>query len=169
MLTLLLAAALATPVGDGPVVYVGDSLGVGTLTPLVARMPGVSIEGDARVGRSSTEGLAVLRAKLRRRDRAVVFDLGTNDWSVPSLAANLRAAWREVGTRPMVVFTLNKPGAGPFNRTIRRFASERRNVSLIDWHSAATRGRLLGGDGIHASAPGYARRASLVAGCLRSP
>ena len=148
--------------------YVGDSLGVGTLPQLVARMPAVSFDGDTRVGRTSSEGLAVLRVRLRPRHRVVIFDLGTNDFSTATLTSNLHRARREAGERPMIVFTLNKPGAGPFNRALRAFAARAPDVELIDWRAQAARERLLGGDGIHASAAGYRRRAALVAGRLRA-
>jgi hypothetical protein len=159
MLAALAAALLL------PVLYVGDSLGVGTLPGLAGR-PGLAIEGDARVGRPSSEGVAVLRARLRPRHRVVVFDLGTNDWSVPELTKNLGRARRQAGARPLVVFTVNKPGAPPFNRAIRRFAARSSGVVLVDWHAVAWRGHLLASDGIHSSATGYAHRAALVAAVL---
>jgi hypothetical protein len=164
MLALVAAAAIA--VAPGPVVYVGDSLGVGTLPALVTRMPAVSFEGDARVGRNSAEGLGVLRARLRLRHRVVIFDLGTNDPAPGVLERNLRAARRTAGDRLMVVFTINKPGAAPFNRVIRRFAAGADTVELLDWRALAARERLLGPDGIHAAPAGYRRRAALVAGWL---
>jgi hypothetical protein len=170
MRALLAAAALAAPAGpgQGPVVYVGDSLGVGTLPPLVTRMPAVSFDGDTRIGRTSSEGLAVLRLRMRRRHRVVVFDLGTNDPTPATLTRDLRLARREAGERLMVVFTINKPGDRPFNRAIREFAAGAPNVELVDWHASAAKESLLGGDGIHASASGYSRRAGLVAARLRA-
>jgi lysophospholipase L1-like esterase len=171
MVALLAAAAIAAHPGpvNGPVVYVGDSLGVGTLPGLVTRMPTVSFDGDARVGRTSTEGLAVLRARLRPRHRVVVFDLGTNDPTPATLSRNLRAARREAGRRELVLFTINKPGDARFNRAIRKFAARDDNAELIDWHARAGSERLLGGDGIHATPWGYRRRIGLVAACLRAP
>lgn len=163
------ATAVATPgasgarVGPGPVLYVGDSLGVGTVPYLRGLLPRVALEADARVGRTSAEGLAVLRWRLRRDHRVVVFDLGTNDWTPSTLSRNLRDAdvWGQ--GRRMIVFTLNKPGVEPLNDVVRQFAERRSNVTLIDWHARAAREHLLAGDGIHAGPAGYARRARVVA------
>lgn len=150
------------------ILYVGDSLGVGTSPALRTMLPRTPIVADARVGRTSTEGLSVLRSKLRRGHLVVVFDLGTNDWSPATLAANLRAARATIGRgRLMVVFTMNKPGVGPLNQVVRRFASAAGNVMLIDWHASAHRARLLAGDGIHPTYAGYSRRAGLIVDHLR--
>jgi len=45
--------------GKARILYLGDSLGVGTAPHLEQVMPGVPIDDDTRVGRTSTEGLAV--------------------------------------------------------------------------------------------------------------
>lgn len=148
--------------------YVGDSLGVGTLPRLVTTMPAVSFDGDTRSGRTSSEGLTVLRGRMRPRHRVVVFDLGTNDPTPATLTMNLRLARTDAGERVMVVFTINGPGDRPFNRAIREFAAGAGNVELVDWHAWAAKEQLLGGDGIHASLAGYTRRAVLVAACLRA-
>jgi hypothetical protein len=166
MVALLAAAALVAP-AQASVVYVGDSLGVGTLPVLMSRMPRVSFDGDTRIGRTSTEGLAVLRLRMRRRHSVVVFDLGTNDPAPATLSRNLRTLRGEVGARFIVVLTINKPGAAPFNRVLRNFAARGDNVALLDWHATAARERLLGGDGIHATGAGYVRRAAMVAACLK--
>jgi lysophospholipase L1-like esterase len=75
----------------------------------------------------------------------------------------LSRARRLTGSRLMIVLTMNKPGVGPFNRAVRAFAGSAKDVVLIAWHSQAARQHLLGGDGIHASASGYRRRAALMA------
>jgi hypothetical protein len=164
-LALLVTASPAW--ARGRVLYVGDSLGVGTCAQLDTMLRGVAVESDTRVGRTSDEGLSILRRRFGRRHDVIVFDLGTNDRSVSTLEHNLELARRLTGTRPMVVFTMNKAGVGPFNRMVSRFARSTRNVDLVDWHSAAGRRHLLGGDGIHASSSGYHRRAELVARRVR--
>jgi hypothetical protein len=164
---VLLAGALFSihaSQASAQVLYVGDSLGVGTAAQL--RLP--HVDADTRVGRTSTEGLAVLRSRLRHRHRLVVFDLGTNDYSPPELTRNLRRARRLAPRRPMIVFTINKPGAPPFNAVLRRFAADARRITLIDWHSVAGARHLLAADGVHTDAGGYARRAVLLARAIRS-
>jgi lysophospholipase L1-like esterase len=150
-----------------PALYVGDSLGVGTVQQLRSSTAPRALEFDTKVGRGSTEGLAVLSSRLRRRHKIVVFDLGTNDATAELLGANLRRARALTGERLLIVFTLNKAGAHPFNSVIRAFAESADNVFLVDWHSTAARRHLLAGDGIHASPSGYRRRAALVNALIR--
>jgi lysophospholipase L1-like esterase len=164
----LLALAPAGARAEEPTLYVGDSLGVGTVGQLRSTTLGDALDEDTRIGRGSTEGLAVLRSRLRPRHEVVVFDLGTNDGSADLLARNLRRARGLTGDRRLIVFTLNKPGAQPFNSAIKAFARARENVFLIDWHSTASSRHLLGGDGIHASSSGYRCRAGLVASLIRA-
>jgi hypothetical protein len=167
-LLALIAMAPARAHASEPTLYVGDSLGVGTVRQLRPTTVGNTLDGDTRIGRSSTEGLAVLHSKLRRRHKIVIFDLGTNDGSAELLRRNLHRARTLIGERLMIVFTLNKPDAGPFNSAIRAFARAAENVFVIDWHSTAVDGQLLAGDGIHASPSGYRRRAALVASLIRA-
>jgi hypothetical protein len=164
----LIAVAPARARASDPVLYVGDSLGVGTVQQLHSTPAGNPLDSDTRIGRGSTEGLAVLRSKLRRRHKAVVFDLGTNDASAELLRHNLQRARTLSGERPLIVFTLNKPGAQSFNSAIKAFARENDNVFVIDWQSTASSRHLLAGDGIHASPSGYRRRAALVASLIRA-
>jgi hypothetical protein len=153
----------ATAGAAEPILYVGDSLGVGTSPYLDSTPAGRTLDVDAEIGRTSTEALSVLRAKLRPGHEVVIFDVGTNDWSPRTLARNLSRARKLSGRRLMIVLTMNKPGVGPFNRAVRAFARSTDDVALIPWHSMAARKHLLGGDGIHANASGYRRRAVLVA------
>jgi hypothetical protein len=90
-----------------PVLYVGDSLGVGTVRQLRSSTAPGALDFDTRIGRSSTEGLEVLGSRLRPRHKIVIFDLGTNAASPEILGRNLRRARRLTGERLMFVFTLN--------------------------------------------------------------
>ena len=159
VLVALMALASAPARASDPALYVGDSLGVGTV-PNLGRS--LAVESDTTVGRASGEGLAVLRARLRRGHKGVVFDMGTNDASPGLLWRHLRRARALSGERLMIVFTLNRPNARPFNHMVRGFVRSSANVRLIDWHAAAAKGHLLGADGIHASPSGYRRRAVLL-------
>src|SRR5918999_3083490 len=125
----------------GPILYVGDSLGVGTFPELRRLLPDVALDGDNRIGRSSGEGLRVLRSTLRRKHGIVIFDIGTNDRDAASMTKNLRRARKRAGDRLLVVFTLNKPGVAPLNRVLRDFAGSADNVELVDWRGGAGQGR----------------------------
>jgi len=145
------------------ILYVGDSLGVGTHPQLVRMLSGMPPDVDAKIGRTSSEGLTALRLRLRRWHRVVIFDLGTNDSHVSALSRNLRAAARLIGDRRLIVFTLNRPRATRFNRMVSRIAASIRTVALIHWHAIAAREDLLSSDGVHPSTRGYRRRARLIA------
>lgn len=146
----------------GPILYVGDSLGVGTFPQLRRLLPDVALDADNRIGRSSGEGLQVLRSTLQRKHGIVIFDVGTNDRDAATTRKNLKRARKRAGDRLLVVFTLNKPGVAPLNGALRDFAGSADNVELVDWRAVAGKERLLAGDGIHATAAGYRRRARLI-------
>jgi dienelactone hydrolase/lysophospholipase L1-like esterase len=179
---VLLVLALPACAQAAQVLYVGDSLGVGT-TPGLARQLGSAdrVHGDSRIGRPSSEGLQVLRQTFAPSDDIVVFDLGTNDDPAQParLAGDLAAARQATGKRCMVVATLNRPplngvSVDGLNQAVLAFASAARNVQLVDWNAiASSQPDLLGPDHVHPTPQGYALRAQLfaqaVAGCAAGP
>jgi hypothetical protein len=176
LLWLAVAACLALPAGAGAsVLYVGDSLGVGTSPYLRERLDGTALSVDAEIGRPSGVGADVLRAEIAPEHEAVIFDLGTNDDPADpgALAADLAEAREIAGDRCLIVATLNRPPLNGvpvdgLNRAVTSFASRAPNVELVDWHAAVADdpGMLI--DGVHADAEGYALRASLFADALGS-
>lgn len=181
---MLAVLALAAPAVAAPqqVLYVGDSLGVGT-TPGFARElgSGARVHGDSRIGRPSPEGLRVLGQTITPADDIVVFDLGSNDdLGQPGvLARDLAAARRTAGDRCLIVATLNRPpfngvSVDGLNQVVLAFASASSNVQLVDWNAIAQSDPgVLGGDGVHPTPQGYALRAQLfaeaVAACSAAP
>src|SRR3954451_4184049 len=169
---MALVWAVSAQAAPERVLYVGDSLGVGT-TPLLERELGsaAQIEGDSRVGRPSPEGLRVLGQRVTPADRIVGFDLGTNDDPANPglLASDLHQARRASGDSCMIVATLNRPplnGArvDGLNQAVLAFASANDNVQLIDWNAiVASQPSLLGPDHVHPTPQGYALRAQLFA------
>jgi hypothetical protein len=144
---------------SGRTVLVGDSLGVGTRPYL----HGVRA-ADTVVGRSSANGVSALRQIVAHGGAGrVLFDLGTNDASAGQLASSLRQARRIAPDAQFIVPTVNGPGASQKNALLRQLA-DRGDITLVDW-AGRSRG-LVGGDGIHASAAGYKRRAALIAAAL---
>src|SRR5205085_99515 len=149
----------ATPARAGEqVLYVGDSLGVGT-TPYLQHYLGnqASVHGDSRVSRPSPVGLTVLQQTIQPSDDAVIFDLGTNDDPAQPgrLAPDLAAARQITGSRCLIVATLNRPplngvSVAGLNRAVMSFAQQTPGVQLVDWHTFASgQPGLLGPDHVH--------------------
>jgi lysophospholipase L1-like esterase len=171
LLGLAVAATLLVPAGArAAVLYVGDSLGVGTGPYLREQLGGEAMSLDAEVGRPSSVGVGILRSKIAAEDDVVVFDLGTNDdpANPDALAANLRAARQIAADRCLVVATLNRPplngvSVDGLNRAVTTFARSDPNAQLVDWHAAAVGNPGLLVDGVHTDGSGYALRAKLFA------
>jgi lysophospholipase L1-like esterase len=161
---ILATAAVAAAPAHAGVLVVGDSLEVGSGPYLRAAVPGIRV--DAVKGRSSTQGVQVLAARLSPADSVVVFPLGTNDSpSSPAvLAADLSEAARLAGDRCMVVATIVRPlDVSALNRVVLAFAA-RTGAQVVDWRGAVRAfPTLVGADGVHSNASGYALRASLIA------
>jgi hypothetical protein len=179
---LVLAVALVALVAPAAasaatVLYVGDSLGVGTVPRLRGLLPGTTIRADNRVGRPSPETLRVLSARLRGSDDVVVFDSGTNDnpRATGTYARVLATARRIAGARCLVIATISRPtsiGAPPtrMNRVVSSFAASDPAVQVADWRGVVGQRGVLGPDRVHGTGRGYALRAQLMAqaiqGCL---
>jgi len=174
-LGLLAAGAIAAPPAAASVLYVGDSLGVGTSPYLEQRLGAGEVEADVVTGRPSGAGVDVLASLLGPEHEVVVFDLGTNDdpAAPEALAADLSAAAGLADGRCLVVATLNRPplngvAVDGLNRAVTSFASRSPNVALVDWHGAASADPGLLTDGVHSDADGYAARATLFADAIAS-
>jgi hypothetical protein len=169
---LVAPAAAFQDSGEG-VLVVGDSLEVGSGPYLKRLLPGVSI--DAVKGRTSTEGVDVLAARLGASDRVVVFPMGTNDSPAdPSrLAADLAAVRQLAGDRCIVVATLRRPSVGGvsiagLNRVVEQFAAQA-GAQVVDWNTVVQAlPSLLVGDGVHGTGEGYSARASLIAEAVQA-
>ena len=174
VLAALLAAPAAAGAQAGPVLVVGDSLQVGTGPHLRKELAAVPVTVDARSGRPSTEGVRVLRKRLRPNHDVVVFDLGTNDdpSEAATFARNLLTARDLAGDRCLVVATLNRPPVGgvsvaDMNKALSRLVEASPNAGLVDWKGAVDGNpSLLSRDGVHATPAGYAARARLVAAAV---
>ncbi|MQA73946.1 MAG: hypothetical protein GEU88_06320 [Solirubrobacterales bacterium] len=163
---------LASAPAGAAVLYVGDSLGVGTAPPLRDQLGGVRLDVDAKVSRSSGVGLDVLRSRIGPQHEIVIFDLGTNDdpASPASLAADLAAAREATAGRCLIVATLNRPplngvSINGLNRVVVEFAARTPGVQVVDWHAAAAQPDLFV-DGVHVGPDAYALRAKLFADAI---
>jgi hypothetical protein len=172
----LLLLCFAVPASAGAaVLYVGDSLGVGTSPYLRSALDGERLDVDAEIGRPSAPGVNILQGLIGPQYDVVVFDLGTNDDPAApgALAADLARARQIAGDRCLVVATLNRPPLNGvpvdgLNKAVESFAARDPNVSLVDWHAAAAADPGLLTDGIHPDADGYSLRARLFADAIDS-
>lgn len=137
------------------VLYVGDSLGVGT-APSVK-----GANADVKVGRPSSEGLNIVKRKGQGYDR-IVFDLGTNDASVGALKSSVRGLRRVAHGKSITMATIHGPDAARKNAYLRKLARQGK-INLVDTTEIE-----LSPDGIHATGKGYKERAKLVNQALRS-
>ena len=172
---VLPAQAVALQARADRALVIGDSLEVGSGPYLRGDLPGERVDADR--GRTSSEGVKVLAARLTASDQVIVFPLGTNDSpsNPDGLAASLAAVRQLAGDRCIVVATLARPPLGGvsvagLNRVVGQFAA-RTGAQVADWHTVVRSiPSLLGRDGVHATGGGYSLRASLLAeavqGCV---
>jgi hypothetical protein len=151
------------------VAAIGDSLMVGTLRYLG---PELAAEGcglwwhDARVGRPTSEGVAVLRGNQWRMPDVLLVGLGTNDRydlhnfaryvdEVMAIARGRVVIWSDIAHLPI---------RSTLNLVLYLKSITHPNLQILAWDApywstAHWRGR----DGVHASDAGYAGRAALTA------
>lgn len=157
-----------------PTLVVGDSLGVGMLPSLGALVPGRELTWRVRSGRTTPQGLAVLREALRDlAPAAVVVSLGTNDGPSPArFADRIRRVLAAIPPAACVVWPsiVRPPRKGDetgLNRVLLRIAEEDPRLVVPDWSAAVRSGRVSLPDGLHPDARGFARRSRMVAAALR--
>jgi hypothetical protein len=149
---------------NGPVLVVGDSLGVGTVPTLKSILGSANVDADVLIGRTSAQGLSVLQSKLTsgKSYSYIVFDLGTNDPTSSALQASLTSAVAAAGGIPILVPTVNGPFQTPAkNAMIKSFGG----ITVVDWQ-AASKGKL-DSSGYHATPAGYRDRAQLLAASIK--
>jgi lysophospholipase L1-like esterase len=153
---------------------VGDSLNVGTDPLLRELVPRWEIDAHDRVGRTTSEGIEVLRERRRSLAPIVVVSLGTNDpdGAETEFAAQVDEAIRLVGPERCLVWaTVVRDGAprAGFNAVLEQAREAHRNVRLVDWAALVVDDpSLLAPDLVHGTPDGYARRAAETERVVRS-
>lgn len=165
-LTTLAPANSARP----SLLVIGDSIVVGTYDNIAKQMPGWDVTVDAKVSRSTAQGLDVFR-KHGAKFSAVVIELGANDGGEaevfrPRVAALLRA----MGAVPHVIW-LNVHEARPYykqtNAIIAQEVARHPNASVGDWN-AAVQPADVGGDGLHLTPQGSVAMSKWIATTVRT-
>jgi hypothetical protein len=145
---------------------IGDSTMVFSVEELAAR----GFDANARVCRSWTEGVTMLKQRKRagRLPSIVVMALGANSWVRP---IDVQRALKVIGRdRKLVLMThrtwFGKPG--PDTGVIRRMARRyRKRVELLDWvRYAAPHPNWFINDGLHTTKLGSRKFAAFIARVL---
>jgi murein DD-endopeptidase MepM/ murein hydrolase activator NlpD len=145
---------------SGKVLYVGDSLGVGTTPYLEKLTSGNKLTTKVEVGKNSLTAAHEVESLIKTATFTyVVFDAGTNDANAAALSASLDIVKAVAKGLPILVPTVNGPDKKNKNTMLRNYPG----IILVDW---AKNGQV-GSDGIHADAAGYKKRAELVYSALR--
>lgn len=177
-------AASIGPNGQGTLLFVGDSLTVGSVAfgKLTKRIEATgiwtSVVMDAKVGRKASQGADVLKARVGRRTTAIVIALGIND--MISRTERWYPAWviakvmKQSGGRPVLWVNpkFSPTGrrdwisrAARFNRALRSAQDKWPNLEIGDWSAAfvpSGRSRFIE-DGVHLTVSGYKTRATFCA------
>jgi hypothetical protein len=157
----------------GAVSLVGDSLNVGIEPYLADELGGWRIDARDRVGRTTEEGLKVLRLRRVELAAIVVVSLGTNDpdGSEAPFAAHVDEAVELVGPDRCLVWATIVRGGSPragFNQVLEQSRSQNPTLRLVDWaRMVRADDSLLAGDLVHGTPAGYARRAEETARAVR--
>ena len=177
------AAAPASPSSSSAnltpsrMVLVGDSLAVGTQSPLTNALSGWSLTTNGRVSRPLAEGMGIVRG-MSERPPVLAISLFTND--APGAVDTLRSAVRETITRQaghgcVVWATIVRPAVGGVtyaraNQALAELAAENPAVmKLVPWaQQVEAHPEWLASDGVHATPAGYSARAQMYAEAARS-
>lgn len=148
--------------------FLGDSVMLGARPWLVGALPGWSVAFDAKVDRSTWEGLAVARAHRYDVGRVAVVQLGTNDGALPApFGERVGQILAELQGMDLVVWLTIEESRSYYvadNRLIRAEAGRFANAVVADWASAVPPGGTV--DGLHVTATGGRAMGDLVAGYL---
>jgi hypothetical protein len=171
--------------GARTMIVIGDSLAVGMAQPLRTDLTGWEVSVDGRIGRPLDEGMQILAdtplpSGSRGAHAILAFSLFTNDspTAVDALEAAVRRSVGRLGVHGCAIWaTIARP---PYqgisyraaNQRLRALASDPSlagRLLLVPWQEGyASHASWRAGDGVHATATGYAARAQMYADAARS-
>lgn len=180
IVTLVVAGAIAfacpsARAAPGPVLVVGDSLAVGMRPFLIPMLADREVAWNARMGRTTPQGLEVLRATVPQvTPTTVVVSLGTNDGSDPGrFAARIRRVLLTLPPGACVVWPtiIRPPRKGPYaalDRVLRNRARRDPRFVVPSWDYAVLRGNVRLPDGVHPDDFGFLYRSRMIARAIRT-
>lgn len=157
------------PQGTGKgVLIIGDSLSVGSDSPLRKELKNYTITTVAKVGEHTSQGVQDLQNRAGNLPGTVVVALGTND--DPSQIGEYRNQLNKivniVGPDRHLIFvnvSSSNEDFEEFNKVISDIVSNNSNASLVDWNQIVSDRNISLTDGIHPDNSGYDKRAQAIA------
>jgi hypothetical protein len=166
-------------------IVIGDSLAVGMAQPLQTDLPGWDVPVDGRIGRPLREGMQILAQTSlpggsRGRHAILAFSLFTNDspGAVDALEGAVRDSVARLGSHGCAIWaTIARPpyegvsyaAANARLRALEQDPALAGRLLLVPWKEEYDRHpSWQTGDGVHATAAGYAGRAKMYADAAES-
>jgi lysophospholipase L1-like esterase len=160
-----LVAAGARP----DVFFLGDSVMLGARDAILSSLRGWDVTLDAKISRTTFEGLSIVQARRSQIRTAAVIQLGENESVGSGYASRVAAMMRALKDTDLVVWlTVGEVDANAvaIDRTLRRTLAPYRNAIVADWNAVAPPDGLAG-DGLHLNVVGAKAMANLVKSYLR--
>ena len=150
------------------ILAIGDSVMI-DITPVLNKEFN-NIKIDGKVGRQMTEAipLASRYDRFNAPDKAVIIELGTNGYFTDEQMDKLLDTFSKshiylINTR------VPRSWESEVNENLKEEAKERKNVSLVDWHSTAVEHpEYFGPDGVHLNSEGAKALVSLISENLQT-
>lgn len=151
-----------------PILVIGDSISLDIALNLKKKYANIKIDG--KIGRQMEEAikLAASYSVFNQNNKSVVIELGTNGYFAnrqidPLLNAFSKAHLYLVNTR------VPRSWEKRVNQTLGEKAKERKNITLVDWHSiAVSHPEYFGDDGVHLNSKGSRALTNLIITALNS-
>ena len=123
---------------------------------------------DAKVNRSTAQGVGVVQAHRAQLGDTVVVMLGQNDGATPSLfAARAQKVMAALARVPHVYWlTMRLPTYAGADQVLGTLTTKYRNLKLIDWAHAVRPG-WTAKDGLHLSGAGASGMARLIVASIK--
>lgn len=147
------------------ILYVGDSLAVGSQQSLTRELGTRQVHLETRVGMTTAEGVEAVRDAPP--SDVVIVDLGTNDFSPETFAHGVENMMTVASGRTVVWVNVARPRAADINRVLQRASRQHSNLVVLDWRSASKQNpEWLANDHIHYTSAGYSARGSFIAAAI---
>lgn len=156
-----------TPLFDGSVWVIGDSITVGAADTLAESHPNATV--NAEVGRKFSTGIRELTTMLEQSTApdVLVFALGTNNGATQEQVDEVISIASDVDRIIFVNVSVPRGWETTTNLALDQARASHANVTVVDWHEIGSNdGSLLRSDGYHPNADGSALWAFMITNAI---